>query len=142
MKHRNRIYHLLVNEQQYILELLKVMDVKNPKEKIKNILDEQLFEILECSENTILKIKKKDTGEIFEKGCKFYHKKYDSWIENMYFDESLFGVYSGETFYKNYVRGNGGLYHLDQISLTDKKDETSTIQKEIVLNGITYVVKE
>ena len=37
---------------------------------------------------------------------------------------------------------NGGLYHLDQISLTDEKIDDCTIQKEIVLNGITYVVKE
>ena len=142
MKFRNRIYNLLINEQQSILELLKVMDVKNPKEKIKSILDEQFFEIVECAKNEIIKIKKKTTGEIFEKGCRFYHKKYDCWIENLYFDESLFGVYYSETFYKNYVRGNGGLYHLDQISLTDEKIDDCTIQKEIVLNGITYVFKE
>ena len=142
MKFRKRIYNLLINEQSQILELLKVMDVKNPKEKIKNILDEQFFEIVECSENEILKVKKKSTGEIFEKGCKFYYKEFDSWVENLYFDESLLGVHYGETFYKNYVRGDGGLYHLDQISLTDNKDDTSTIQKEIVFNGVTYVVKE
>ena len=142
MEYRNRIYNLLLNEQSSILELLKIMDVKNPKEKIKNILDEQFFEIIECSDNEILKIKKKTTDEIFEKGCKFYHKKYDCWVYDMYFDESLFGVYYRETFYKNYVRGNGGLYHLDEISLTKKEIKKETIPKEIVLNGITYVIKD
>lgn len=127
MKNRNRIYNLLINEQSSILELLNIMGVKRPKEKIKNILDEQMYEIIECTETEILKIKKKSTGEIFEKGCKFYHTKYKKWINGLYFDGSLFGVYYGESFYKNYVHANTGLYHLDEISLTRKKIKKQTI---------------
>jgi hypothetical protein len=144
MEFRNRIYHLLLNEQAAILEILQIMGIKDSEKRIKNILDEQLFEVLECSNSEILKIKIKATGEILEKGGKFYHKRYEDWFENICFDESLFGVYCGKTFYKNYIRAGyrGGLYHLDEISLTDKTDESEPLPQEIVLNGITYIAKK
>ncbi len=119
MKYRTNIYNLLINNQASILELLNFMGVQNPLDKIKNILDQQLFEILECSENEIIKIRKKSTGEVFERGGKFYHKKYKRWIENLWFDDSLIGVHYWEAYYENYVRADGGLYKLDDISLTD-----------------------
>lgn len=118
MKHRNRIYNLILNNQESLLELLISMDVKNPFEKIKAILDEELFEIVECDADTIIKIRKKSTGEVFEKGGKFYHTKYGKWIENISFDESLFGTYYWDSYYKNYVRAGGGLYHLNEMSLS------------------------
>jgi hypothetical protein len=142
MKYRLSIYNLLVNKQSEILEMLKFMDVKNPKEKIKSILDVQMFEILECTEYEITKIKKKSTNEIFEKGCSFYDKKYKVWTHNMHFDERLIGSYYNEKFYKNFVIGDGGIYQLSDISLSDNVDEILEIKKEIVLDGITYVVKE
>jgi hypothetical protein len=133
MKYRTNIYNLLINHQASILELLRILDVKDPLNKVKNILDQQLFEILECSENEIIKIRKKSTGEVFERGCQFYHKKYKQWFENLWFDDSLFGVHYWEAYYKNYVRGNGGLYHLDDISLTD--DSNNNLM--LFVKGIT-----
>jgi hypothetical protein len=142
MKYQLRIYDLLINNQDAILEFLKVLDVKDAKDKIKSILDQQLFEIIECNDSEILKIKKKSTGEIFEKGCKFYVKKYKVWCENAYLGNDLMGIYNGDSFYKNYVRSGygGGLYHLNDISLTDIEEENIP-KEEIVLDGVTYVKK-
>lgn len=133
MEYRNKIYNLLVNHQQPILEMLIAMGVENPGDKIKNFLDEQLFEIVECNESEILKIRKKSTGEIFGKGCKFYSTKHKCWIEGCYFNWNLTGYQTDLGFYKNYVMGQTGLYHLNEISLTNKevirKSEFSTRSK-------------
>lgn len=113
------IYNLVVNQQLSIIELLTHLNVDNPKDKIKNILDHELFEIIECDNSGILKIKKKSTNEIFERGCTFYSIKYKNWIHHLNFDEALFGKYYFNVLYKNYVRGTSGLYHINDISLTD-----------------------
>jgi hypothetical protein len=119
---RTQVFNLLVSEQHTILELLQEFGVPSVKEKIKEILDYELFEIISTSTYEVLKIRKKSTGEIFEKGCSFYSKKYQMWIDDkIYFDESLVGVYYGNEYYKNYVRCSSGIYHLDEISLTDKE---------------------
>lgn len=137
-----RVYDLEVNHQPVILELLKTLGVTDAKGKIKNILDEQQFEILECDSTQILKIRKKSTGEIFEAGCKFYYKKYKVWITGMYFGDELFGTYHRDTFYKNYVCGDGGMYSLDEISLTDSGEATKTMTLfEILERDSTGILK-
>jgi hypothetical protein len=131
MKHRIKIYHLLLNHQLEFLQVLRLLGVSDPKIRVKNLLDEQLFEVISVSEDGVQEIKNKRTGEHFKKGCRFYHNKYNSWHEGMYFDEAdLFGTYYGDCYYKNYVRSvDGGLYHLDEISLTGIIEQ-ETVQAE------------
>jgi hypothetical protein len=146
MKNKTKIYSLLLNHQDDFLNILKAFGISDAKERIKNLLDEQLFEVIECTDDEIVAIKKKSTGEIFRKGCRVYYRKYDTWVEDIYIqDHELFGVYYGKTYYNNYVRGsNGGMYHLNEISLT--KEEPKEIEEtpcgEINLNGQIYVLKK
>lgn len=141
-----KFYNLLLNHQSEFLMTLIALGIKNPRQRIKDLLDEQLFEVVECNEQEIIAIKKKSTGEIFRKGCRFYFIKYKVWIENSYFNyEELFGTYISGHFYQNYVRANGGMYHLNEISLTKtppKEIEFNIIQdNEINLNGRIYILK-
>lgn len=133
----NRVYNLLVNEQQTILELLREMGVEDAKTKISNLLSKDEYEVLECSGVEILKIRKKSTGEVFEKGDKFYHIKYKKWIENVYFDDALTGAWLlKDSFYKNHVRANGGIYKLSEMSTVE-----IDLPEELVINGFTYALK-
>jgi len=147
MLNKTKLFNLLLNHQSEFLMTLTALGIQNPKERIKNLLDELIFEVLECDENEIIAIKKKSTGEIFRKGCRFYYIKYDAWIEDAWFDSAeLFGTYYSDHFYQNYVRGSGGMYNLNEISLTETPpkeiecDEMSP--KEINLNGKIYILKK
>ncbi len=147
MSKESQIYYFLRQENQSIVsELLRLVGIKNPKQKIKEILDKQDFEVLEYEKNgEVKKIRKKTTGEIFEKGGKFYCLKYKKWHEVSYFDESLFGTYYGNSFYINYVRGeDGGLYKLEEMSTSEtvaeeikNKVEIQEIMKELALQGLS-----
>jgi len=121
MEINSRIYKLLRTEQQStVTELLRLLGITNPEARIKQLLDVADFEVLEYEHGEVKKIKKKTTGEIFEKGGKFYHLEYKKWYEGIYFDASLFGTYSGNSYYKNYVRAqDGGLYKLEEISISE-----------------------
>ena len=126
MKYTTRIYDLVINQQEPLIELLTLLVVKDPIDKIRDILDEQLFEVVECDNNQIIKIRKRSTGECFKVGTDFYHKKYKSWHKVTHFDHSLFGYthkFSDDSFkyYKNYLNGTGGMYHINDISLTDEE---------------------
>jgi hypothetical protein len=145
MINKAKIYNLLLNYQDDFLMILKALGINDAKERIKNLLDEQLFEVIECNDNEILAIKKKSTGEIFKKGCRVYFRKYDVWVENIYLNShELFGTYYGKEFYQNYIRATSGLYHLNEISLTKEvpKEIEETSCEEIHLNGKTYVLKK
>jgi hypothetical protein len=142
---KSKIYNLLLNHQEEFLMTLTSLGIKNPLERIKNLLDEQIFDVLECDEQEIIAIKKKSTGEIFRKGCRFYYIKYDTWVEDAYFDNSeLFGTYYFNHFYQNYVRGSGGMYHLNEISLTEMQPKETQCDEpeEINLNGKIYTLKK
>lgn len=132
----NRAYNLLVNEQSALRSILEEMGIENINSKIAKILDKDQYEVLECSEHEILKIKKKSTNEVFEKGGKFYHIKYKKWVENVIFDEFLNGCWCMGTYYKNYVRADCGIYMLNEISSVE-----IDVQQEISLNGYKYVLK-
>lgn len=56
MKYTTRIYDLVLNQQEPLIELLSLLGVKDPIDKIRDILDEQLFEVVECDSNQIIKI--------------------------------------------------------------------------------------
>jgi hypothetical protein len=128
MKYRNLIIDLLTNKQEAICELLELFGIMNPEVKIKGLLSYDNFTILEANGSEILKIKKKSTGEIITKGCSVYHPEYDKFIDNVWFDESLTGTYYGKSFYKNWIRADGGLYPLDVIRL-----EKEPVEEEIYL---------
>lgn len=135
MKRITQIHNLLLNHQSETLEMLELLGVPSPKERVKTLLDSQnLFEVLESNKNEILAIKKKSTGEVFRKGGKFYHQKYGSWRKDIYLPvHDLFGIYYWDTYYKNYIRSayDGGLYHLDDISLTE--DPVGVLDVKIML---------
>lgn len=132
-----RIYNLLVKEQSTLLELLREMEVEDAQAKIVKILDKDEYEVLECSDTEILKIKKKSSGEVFEKGGKFYHVTYKKWVEDIRFDEALTGAYLlKDHYYKNYVRANSGLYKLSEMSTVE-----IDVPKELTINGFTYALK-
>lgn len=139
-----KFYNLLLNHQTDFLMTLNALGVKDAKSRIKNLLDEELFTVVECDKNEIISIKKNSTGEIFTKGFRIYSKKHDIWIDDIYFDSrDLFGTYYSDIFYQNYVRASGGLYHLNEVSLT--KEEPKEIEpehKEIIVDGIIYVPKK
>lgn len=131
-----KIYNLLLNHQQEFLMTLKALGIGNAKERIKDILDEQLFEIVECNDNEILAVKKKSTGEIFRKGCRVYYRKYDTWVEDISLNSSeLFGRYYGKDYYNNHIRAMSGIYHLNDISLT--KEMPKEIEDKVDDKGIT-----
>jgi hypothetical protein len=118
-------YEFLVKNQGMLIKILERIGIKDPSDKIKNLIEGEgfLFDVLDSDEyGRITKIRKKGTGEIFERGTKFYVKKYDAWITVGYFDETLTGEKISGHYYTNYLRADyGGLYRLDEISLTDKE---------------------
>ena len=131
MRNKNTAYKLLLNNQEPLSELMTLWGVGDVKTKIKDFLSEERFEILECNGLSITKIRKKSTGEVFTKGDRFYSIKWNIWRDNLYFDEALTGTHYGDSYYKNYIRaGYGGLYHLNEISLTDKESTIIPIIEE------------
>jgi hypothetical protein len=41
------------------------------------------------------------------------------WVKNLCFNNYFFGTYCHDTNYENYVRGDTGIYHLNDISLIE-----------------------
>lgn len=123
MEYRNKIIEIITKEQGAICELLELFGIMNPEVKIKGLLDNEQFFILESEGNRITKIRKKSTGEVFTEGSSVYHTEYEKFIDNIYFDESLTGTYYGKSFYKNWVRGDGGMYPLEALRLDEVPKE-------------------
>lgn len=106
-------------------------------------LKDDLFEVLEASGSEIKAIKKKSTGEIFRAGDSFWSTKIyqhdpeivkngGKLIEHCWFDHYLTGYTDRGTLWKNWIRGNSGLYSLVDIMTLERK-EHSKYETPIIL---------
>lgn len=98
---------------------------------IQSRLKNGVYEIIEMNGNDIKAIKKISTDEIFRTGDSFWCTntyEHDPQsiinggykINNLSFDEYLTGYTFSNKYYINYVRGNSGIYSLNEIMTIDK----------------------
>lgn len=112
-----KIHKFLLEHKDACIELLTALRIKNPINKIKPFLEFDEFEILDSSPYEILSIRKKSTGEIFEKGMTVYSLEHDCYVKNIWFNHFLIGDYGLNKYYRNYVTSNTGIYPLSKLSL-------------------------
>ena len=145
--YRSLVLELLFKNQSAVLSLLRTLEVVNPKEKIKALLNDDEFEILEAENGEILKIKNKINGEVIKKGDEIYSLIWEKWVGKVWFDSNgLMGSSFGDIFYKNYINTPSGLYRLSEVSISERKElkepAKEVLPKEIVVDGITYIQKK
>ncbi len=140
-------YNLILNRQDELYSIAQELNMPELVTRSKEILNKELFTIIGCNQyNEITKICKNSTGEIFESGQRFWSLKYNEWYGGLYFDKALTGTVFFGKGYTNYVRaGDGGLYHLSEISTTEPKgvvEESNCQPKTITLDNKEYFLIE
>jgi hypothetical protein len=124
------MYNLILNRQDELYAIAKALNMPELVRKTNDYLDKELYRVVGSDENgSITKICKKSTGEVFEVGQSFWSLKHSIWVERLSFDQYLHGTDFGGTFYKNYVRGINGIYHLNEISTKEPVKESETTPK-------------
>lgn len=123
--------HLLdPNFQSAIRDIFESRGLYDFSEYIKSVCDYDTFSILEYGDTMYpTKIIKNETGEIFTKGDTVWSTEYNTEITNIYFDYALTGEYIGKSYYKFYVRGNGGLYPLDKLCTLENCEMSRKIKE-------------